>query len=393
MKISFLYLDAFSGTGGIQAFNRNFLRACHDIASDQNIQFYAYSLKDKKKDLLLYENVRKNTAEASKLRFLFRAIFMCRSMDKIVLAHINLVFPIAILLRIFAPRCEVILITHGVEAWRPLSAFKRMAIRCCTRVLAVSNFTKEKLIAIHGLQPDKISIFPNTLDPEFLRQVNEAASKFSDAYKSSPNEKIIFTLCRLSEKEKRKGYETIIRLMPKLLQMYPSGHYILAGKEEDNSEIKRLKSLVKELKIENHVTIRGYLSTEELISYYAACNVFVMPSTKEGFGIVFLEALAFGKPVIAGNLDGSKDALQNGRLGILVNPTDEVEILKALSQVFSETQEKQYADACFLKAESEKAFGFEAFKTRTKALFASHLSDEQMTHQQTAALQHPVHSI
>lgn len=392
MKVSFLYLDAFSDTGGIQAFNRNFLRACHDIALDQNIHFCSYSFKDRKEDLVAFDNIRKKTAEGSKIKFVVRAFLQSCGANKILLAHFNLVFPLAILLRLFSPRSELIVIAHGVEAWDSLSLFKRFALRCCDRVLAVSNFTKDKLIATHGLHPDKITIFPNTLDPEFRKQSNRRIGSAFENQGARLSDKIIFTLCRLSIKEKRKGYETIIRLLPTLLQTHPTAHYILAGKEEDNTEKKRLVALVKKLNLEKYVTINGYLSNEEVTGYYAACDVFVMPSTKEGFGIVFLEALAFGKPVIAGNSDGSTDALQDGRLGILVNPANETEILKALGNVLSRSPKKRLADAHFLMTEAEKAFGFNSFRERTKTLFIMSLSAAQNSTRKPTIPHYTAHS-
>lgn len=373
MKISFLYLNAFSDIGGIQTFNRNFLRACNELANE-NFSFHAYSLKDKKPDLTPFENIPKDTAEGNKMSFLIKSFFACHGIDKIILAHFNLLFPLAIFLRIFSPRSEIILVAHGIEAWKPLSFLKKISLRSCHHILAVSSFTKEKLVSIHRVNPDRVHIFPNTLDPEFpLSEDWQTPVNVFEKHKINKNDRIIFTLCRLSTLEKRKGYEIIIRLLPKLIKLHPGIRYILAGKEEDQAELKRITQLVSELNLQEHVILPGYLSPEELPAYYAACTLFVMPSTKEGFGIVFLEALAFGKPVIAGNQDGSKDALQNGKLGILVNPHNEEDILQAISNVLSGKKEN-YINTNYLKTESEKAFGFAAFRERTRALFSTEAS-------------------
>ena len=78
--------------------------------------------------------------------------------------------------------------------------------------------------------------------------------------------------------------------------------------------------LVEEKNLTNNFILTGYIEDKELTDHYLLADVFVMPSTQEGFGIVFLEALVCGLPVIAGNKDGSVDALLNGKLGKLIDP-------------------------------------------------------------------------
>ena len=79
----------------------------------------------------------------------------------------------------------------------------------------------------------------------------------------------------------------------------------------------------------------GYIADNELGDHFGLADIYVMPSIKEGFGIVFIEAMYYGVPVIAGNMDGSVDALCNGELGLLVNPLDEVEIQHAIEKILA----------------------------------------------------------
>ena len=74
------------------------------------------------------------------------------------------------------------------------------------------------------------------------------------------------------------------------------------------------------MNLSESVIFTGYVKDEEVAAHFSIADIYIMPSTKEGFGIIFIEAMFYGKPVIAGNKDGSADALQNGTLGILVNP-------------------------------------------------------------------------
>ena len=96
---------------------------------------------------------------------------------------------------------------------------------------------------------------------------------------------------------------------------------------------------VLDKKLEGHIIFTGFIADEELAAHYAVADVYIMPSQKEGFGIVFIEALYYGKPVIAGNKDGSVDALKNGDLGLLINPDSREEITSALLKVLSNTNQ------------------------------------------------------
>ena len=105
--------------------------------------------------------------------------------------------------------------------------------------------------------------------------------------------------------------------------------YLLAGKADDK-EFNRLQELVNYHQLNNQIILVGYVSTDELKDHYLLADLFIMPSKKEGFGIVFIESTACGTPVIAGNADGSAEALKNGSLGTLVNPNSTEEILDAI---------------------------------------------------------------
>src|SRR5205814_269912 len=106
----------------------------------------------------------------------------------------------------------------------------------------------------------------------------------------------------------------------------------LAGSGPDR---ERIEALIRELNLEENVTLAGRVADNELPGFYQLCDVFAMPSKGEGFGIVFLEAMACGKPVIAGNKDGSVDAVLNGRLGVLVDPDNVVQIAEALIAILA----------------------------------------------------------
>jgi glycosyltransferase involved in cell wall biosynthesis len=130
-----------------------------------------------------------------------------------------------------------------------------------------------------------------------------------------------------------------------------------------------VETLIQQLNLENYVTLAGFIPDEELCDHYNLCDLFAMPSKGEGFGIVYLEALACGKPTLGGNQDGALDALCNGKLGALVNPDRVQEIAQTLIQIL----QRQYPNPLMYQPEALRqqvieTFGFEQFQQTLEAL-------------------------
>ena len=150
----------------------------------------------------------------------------------------------------------------------------------------------------------------------------------------------------------------------------PNVHFILAGKGDD---LPRINALVTSLNLEDCVTIAGFVPDEELCAYYNLCDVFALPSKGEGFGIVYLEALACGKPVLAGNQDGPIDPLAEGKLGCLVDPDNVEEIADNLIQIL----QGNYFNPViyqpeYLQQKTIEAFDFSQFRKSLANLVDSH---------------------
>ena len=122
----------------------------------------------------------------------------------------------------------------------------------------------------------------------------------------------------------------MLRALPAVSQRFPNVRYVIVG---DGPDRKRVEALSRELRVEESIIFAGYVPNEELAGHYNLCDVFVMASKGEGFGIVFLEALSCGKPVIAGNKDASVEAVLGGKLGMLVDPDDVGAIADAIVAV------------------------------------------------------------
>jgi glycosyltransferase involved in cell wall biosynthesis len=168
----------------------------------------------------------------------------------------------------------------------------------------------------------------------------------------------LLTVARLDADERYKGVDLVLRALA-LLPRRPS--YLVVG---DGSDRERLRQIAAGLGVD--VELYGHAADGELVDLYRACDLYVMPSRNEGFGYVFIEALACGVPVIAGSVDGSVDALAGGRLGTLVNPLDPDAIAEAIAAQLAAPRPSPTA----LHAEVEARFGVAAFRRRLAAALA-----------------------
>jgi glycosyltransferase involved in cell wall biosynthesis len=238
------------------------------------------------------------------------------AVDVVVCGHLNLM-PIAWLLgkRHMAP---VVLCIHGIDAWQPTSRpLTNIMARLAHHVLSVSKVTRDRFAAWSGTPLNHISILPNTVHLEGLGPGDrnlELEAKFGLA-----GRKVILTFGRLDSEERQKGFDKVIEAMPALLAKDPSITYLIAGSGPDRS---RLEGKAKGLGVADHCVFTGFVSSEQKADIFRLADVFAMPSKGEGFGIVLLEAMACGVPVVGSTKDGTREALRDGALGILVNPDD-----------------------------------------------------------------------
>lgn len=365
-RVKFLNLIAFSGTGGIEKFNRSFLKALSDLESEGVLLADASSAYDDKADAQyfapqLYKGYRKK-----RNAFVRNEALGSSKYDEIFIGHVNLGV-VAFLIKAFNPKVKITLIAHGIEVWKPLTGIKKWMVNNCDQILSVSNFTKQQLLNNYALPPQRISVFPNTIDPYFKYPDNfEHPQYLKKRYNIGPGQKVIFTLTRLSHTEKYKGYDQVIECMPTLLRSIPNVKYIIAGKA-DAIELERVNNLIKQHNLHGSIILAGFIADEEIVDHYLMADLFIMPSQKEGFGIVFIEAMACGLPVIAGNKDGSVDALMNGELGKLIDPDDKMEILKAMEKILLDPAPgNNGAVKTQLQKKVINAFGFDTFKNNLK---------------------------
>ncbi len=261
-------------------------------------------------------------------------------------------------------------IAHGLEAWDIKNPALITALHHADLILAVSGYTRDRLLKEQNIDPNKIVILPNTFDSNRFQPAPKP-SYLLEKYKLNPAQPVILTVARLSEVEQYKGYDQIINALPQIRQMIPDVHYIIVGKGNDRA---RVETLIAKLGLQGCVTLAGFIPDEQLCDYYNLCDVFAMPSKQEGFGIVYLEALACGKPVLGGNQDGSIDALCHGELGALVDPSNVEQIADTLIQILQGI----YPNSLIYQPEALQNkvinyFGFEKFQKTLASYLDLHL--------------------
>lgn len=357
-NLLFLTLKVFSATGGIEKVSRLAGRAFCELCAEAGLSFSLYAAYDKSSDADS-RYVRAGTFQGfggRKKAFALAALQNGVRADVVVLSHINLL-SLGYLIKKISPRTKVVLLAHGIEVWRAFPAWKKAMLKTCDLVLPVSHFTKQKIASLHGIGEEKLMVVNNCLDP-YLQPPSSGgkSNELLNRYKLTPQNKILFTLTRLSYKERYKGYDEVLMALKALKAEMPELRYLIAGKS-DEKEKARLERMIRQQGLEGEVIFAGFVPDEEMAAHFGLADVYIMPSRKEGFGLVFIEALYYGKPVIAGNADGSVDALAKGKLGILVSPGNPKEIRAAVKKILVESQE-----TAFLRKEVIARFGFPVYK-------------------------------
>jgi len=133
----------------------------------------------------------------------------------------------------------------------------------------------------------------------------------------------------MSSKEQYKGFDQVLETLPDIIIKVPEIIYMVVGDGEDK---ERLAEKAQDLGVANNFIQTGFVDEDIKADYFRLADVYVMPSKGEGFGFVFLEAMACGVPVIASKIDGGRDAVCNGKLGLLVDPDDADNIKKSILQ-------------------------------------------------------------
>jgi glycosyltransferase involved in cell wall biosynthesis len=177
----------------------------------------------------------------------------------------------------------------------------------------------------------------------------------------------MLTCARMHNADRFKGIDQTIRALPRLLESIPDVRYIVVGDGDDRGELEKL---AQQTGVSARVEFRGNLSRSELAEAYRSCSVFVMPSRKEGFGIVFLEAAFFGKPSIGGAHGGTPEVIQDGSTGWLVQNGDHDQLAQVLTTILQDRETIARAGAA-ARTRLQERFLFENFRDSLGAMLGA----------------------
>jgi phosphatidylinositol alpha-1,6-mannosyltransferase len=325
------------GIGGVQEAGRLTAAAVREIVSRRQWSSEFLALNDSPGPHELPQAARPVSFVGfgrAKVRFVLSAIARARSSSNrsvpiVLAAHPHLALPAAWMQRM-SPRLKIIVMAHGVEVWQPLSSTRRRVLHRANFVLAPSSYTAQKLAEVQGIPKEGIRLLPWPLNPDFLRMTeNPAALPLPQAF---PRGRIIMTAGRWAASERYKGADELIHAVAQLRAVHPDLHLVAVGGGDD---LPRLRQLARDLGVAECVHFLENLAREEVAACFARADVFALPSTGEGFGFVFLEAMAFAKPVIAAAAGGATDLVENGSNGFLVPPRDVESLSQALERLLS----------------------------------------------------------
>ena len=328
VRILALVGDAYGARGGIARYNRDLFGALATTGAE----IVVAPRLGNAAGLALPKGVRQRPAIFGRLGYSLAALWAAwryRPVDIVFCGHVYMAPLAALLARLTGARYW--LQAHGAEIWRDRRAVVRRAIEAADQVTTVSRGTRKQLLGWVDLPPERVRVLPNTVDERFAPGPKSPALCERLRLGAGP---VLLAVGRLSAGERYKGHELVFAALPRLRERFPDLVYAVAGEGDDR---KRLEARAVELARDPAaVHFLGYVADEDLPDLYRLADLFVMPSSEEGFGIVYLEAAACGLRVIGGAGGGSGDAIPDGRVGTIVDPNDSERLIDAVARLLGQ---------------------------------------------------------
>ena len=308
--------------GGIQRSGRHLAAVMTEFAASRGMECRLLSLNDSPelhriavgKGEIVFTG-----SERGKGRFTASALRAARRHAKLVVAGHPFLAPVVQAMRIAAPRMKSLVCAHGVEVWEPLRGIRRSALRRSTLIITPTENTANYVATQQDIPRERVRVLPWALDPDF--EALTAATATPAAVKAAlpanyPEGRVILSVGRWMADERYKGMDTLISTLPRLLHEWTDLQLVLVGEGDDQGW---LEQIADGCGVRKRVHFFSELKYSELAACYSACEIFALPSKGEGFGLVYLEAMARGKPVIGGAHGGAPEVIDDGTTGYLVH--------------------------------------------------------------------------
>jgi phosphatidyl-myo-inositol dimannoside synthase len=237
-----------------------------------------------------------------------------RQPDLVVFTHLNFAF-LALVVHAVSPRSRIVCMAYGIEAWSPLLPSARIGVNAIDAIWCISNFTRGMLSRESRIPSKKLHVLPLALSDDRVRLIE------AHGWQERPSGRRAFellTVTRLHPAERYKGVEHVLLSLAEVARVETDFSYRLVGEGTDRAA---LYDLAEKLGIGRAVSAVGALNDEDLAHALNVCDVFVLPSAKEGFGLAHLEAMCAGKPVIASRAGATAEVVDQAS-GVLTRYAD-----------------------------------------------------------------------
>jgi glycosyltransferase involved in cell wall biosynthesis len=339
--------------GGIAAVNRNVMRALHAMRADGlGIEIRAltyhgetprpgpeegvHSCLAASEGFSNLSNLRSSSGTHwRRWRFLLRYLRLCLSWRPhlVFVDHLHLAVVPYLSSWLMGPR--YVLFCHGTEFDEAVSPLRRAAFHGAAQRLSNSQFTAGRLRSLFpgvSVEPCELGLEEATFTPLATTE----PGPFPDAFglPRPLGRRAVLIVGRLSESERYKGHDQLIAVLPGLLARNPDAQLVIVG---DGDDRERLKALARDGGVGRAVLFAGFVPPAVRDALFARCCLFAMPSGKEGFGLVYLEAMRFGRPCIASRWDGGAEVVVDERTGLLVDRNDLRDLGAAVARLLEDS--------------------------------------------------------
>jgi glycosyltransferase involved in cell wall biosynthesis len=364
-----LFTSVFAD-GGIQRFNQTLLDACIEIGQPCDV----LSLNDTPGTINGREQqpgISITGFSANRHRFALGvwSALMRERYGQVMIGHVNFLLLTCIAMAASLRRApRSLLVAHGIEVWNHIDELRRPAMRRIDRILCVSHYTRQRIIdQVPGIDASRLTVFPNALARIWRRIAPILPHRpFPDRF--------ILSVTRLEPGDRYKGIASVIEAFSMLGDQ--SLHYLVVG---HGADVDFLQAVAKHHGVETRVHFLRGVSDTEMATLYQKCEAFVLPSGKEGFGIVFLEAMFFGAPVVAAHEKGAIDVVRHEETGLAVRFGDTMAIKDAIERLSTDPELRaRLCDGGRSLVGDGGAFTFERFVDRSAEAFGIPVSSKAL---------------
>ncbi|MEH1964985.1 glycosyltransferase [Nostoc sp.] len=364
----FVFLEIFAHEGGIQSYIKDIFRGYLGLSQAYKAEVFLLrdspdSLNPFEDDNLKFYYFKNQSPYLGRLQMaaaLLKCLLQSRP-QQVFCGHINLAVLVQTLCQPLGIPYTVL--TYGKEVWEPLKNQERRALTSAAGIWTISRYSRDRACVANSLNPKMVQMMPCAIDGDKFTPGSkqpELVQKYG-----LTGAKVLMTVARLWSGDIYKGVDVTIRALPQIAQVFPEVKYLVIGRGDDQP---RLAKLAKDLGVSDRVVFAGFVATEALMAHYRLADAYIMPS-QEGFGIVYLEAMACGVPVLSGDDDGSADPLQDGKLGWRVPHRSPDAVAAACVEMLQ--GDDQRCDGKWLREQAIALFGIDAFQQHLQKMLLS----------------------